>query len=385
LPENPPDPSEFGQFPVSSKVVAGDPAHNAGTFTKRKITAEVFFPATPGSEKGAQPYTFSNVHQNQPVSQQKKVPTCPADDPHPKTHKCCEPIQYYDHIYENLTMDTTHGPYPVIVFIHGMAGWRSYMLHLVTHWASRGFVVFAADYPGITEHDMVNDPLNYLKSRQQSDTQLIIDELMMLSHPDISFLKGHIDMQLLGITGHSMGGVATGGLSSSVGRVLIPMAGEGTHSRPGDNYSSLVIGGQWDTIMNGCKTGGYEHSPVPKRHLCVANAGHMTYSDMCWLAPAQGGITGIGISCGVSNSRLFQTVADQGCTFAPIGGSKMSQPEPTWPIVRYATAGTFEETLMCDKRMTMALADLPQKFNSSFTAKWEEDLGVPSASSITLV
>ena len=46
--------------------------------------------------------------------------------------------------------------FPVIVFVHGTAGWRSQSLSLVSHWASRGFVVVAADYPGICLHDLLD-------------------------------------------------------------------------------------------------------------------------------------------------------------------------------------------------------------------------------------
>ena len=51
----------------------------------------------------------------------------------------------------------------------------------------------------------------------------------------------------------------------------------------------------------------------------------------------------------------------------------MALPEATWPIVRYATAGVFEETLMCDTRMAAQLTALPQRFNSSILGKWTEE------------
>ena len=45
-----------------------------------------------------------------------------------------------------------------------------------------------------------------------------------------------------------------------------------------------------------------------------------------------------------------------------------------WPIVRYATAGVFEETLLCDKRMTAQLAALPSRFDDSILEAWAEEL-----------
>ena len=49
-------------------------------------------------------------------------------------------------------------------------------------------------------------------------------------------------------------------------------------------------------------------------------------------------------------------------------------PEAVWPVSRYATAGVFEETLLCDTRMTQALKQLPQKFAPKVLAAWQEDV-----------
>lgn len=254
------------------------------------------------------------------------------------------------------------------------------MLHLVSLWVSRGFVVFAADYPGICSFDELS---KQGKTDQEGDTKLILEELERLTHPSLAFLKGHIDMTRVGITGHSAGGYTTGQLSGSYGQVLIPMAGGGTSARR-DKYSTLVIGGAKDLVVAGCQGGGYTGSPTPKRHLCVAGAGHETYSDLCWMAPKQGGITGIGRKCGVSGSTQFEPLADQGCRFSVPPSPGMNLPEDVWPLVRYATAGTFEETLRCDARMTQALKDLPNKFGSSVVNTWKES-GTEEARNVTTV
>jgi len=284
-------------------------------------------------------------------------------------------------MYKNLTLDTEHGPYPVIIFIHGTAAWRSYMLHLVSLWASRGFVVFAADYPGICSFDMLQKKGH---TDQEGDTRLIIEELKKLTHPSLAFLKGSIDMTRVGITGHSAGGYASGQLSGTVGQVVIPMAGAGTKGRRG-KYSTLVIGGALDLVVAGCQGLGYDASPEPKRHLCVAGAGHETYSDLCWMAPKQGGITGIGRSCGVSGSSTFEPLADQGCRFAKPPAPYMNYPEAVWPVVRYATAGTFEETLHCDTRMTEALKALPTRFNKTVLNTWDEKVSRADSEALVVV
>ena len=65
----------------------------------------------------------------------------------------------------------------------------------------------------------------------------------------------------------------------------------------------------------------------------------------------------------------------EGCQFAEHDphAKGMALPEAAWPIVRYATAGVFEETLMCDTRMAAQLTALPQRFNSSILGRWTEE------------
>ena len=57
--------------------------------------------------------------------------------------------------YRDLPIDEGHGPYPVLVFVHGTAGFRTQSLSQLTHLASRGFVVLAADHPGLMLADIL--------------------------------------------------------------------------------------------------------------------------------------------------------------------------------------------------------------------------------------
>ena len=42
-----------------------------------------------------------------------------------------------------------------VVFVHGTASFRTQSLTQMTHWASRGFVVLAADHPKIRLKDLL--------------------------------------------------------------------------------------------------------------------------------------------------------------------------------------------------------------------------------------
>jgi len=362
---NPPDPGEFGPWPVSARYI--------GMMTKRNLTTEVWYPGVPGSEKNSSLYTYSPT-EHMPDDQKSKVPKCVPPTP-PDHHTCCEPTQYADHIWFDLPLDVDHGPYPVILFIHGFCAFREYFLHLVEHWASRGFVVIAADYPGVNMKAILLNLEGHIQpiGDEPGDSKLLLEEFTTLADDRLSFLRGRINITNLGITGHSLGGSATGTLSKTIGLVTIPMAGGGTHRRELGVYSTLVIGGQNDT--GGDHQNGYNSSPKPKRYLSGANMGHESYSDLCWMAPKQGGITGIGRSCGVIGSDVLEPLADQGCRFGTNPRAHlMVPPEDAWALMRYATAGVFEETLMCDKNMAAQLKELPTHFNSTILAKWAEEL-----------
>lgn len=77
-----------------------------------------------------------------PDSEQGKIP----DDDAPRI---------VGEAYRDLPIDADFGPYPVIVFVHGTAGYRYTSLPQMTHWASRGFVVLAADHPGLNLQDLL--------------------------------------------------------------------------------------------------------------------------------------------------------------------------------------------------------------------------------------
>ena len=145
--------------------------------------------------------------------------------------KATEKIQYHfetllvdGHALLNAKPDGSQGPYPLIVFSHGLGGLRLQSLFYTEHLASYGFVVMAADHPG-----SVLDVLAALGlggSSTSQPTQLV--ENFALRPNDIlreiaqaetltakgGALEGLIDTQRIAVTGHSFGGytaMAAGG------------------------------------------------------------------------------------------------------------------------------------------------------------------------------
>ena len=287
------------------------------------LKVEVWYPALLGSERGKEPVTY-DIRQWLPPVERKKIP----DDAAPLQACGC---------YRDLPIDSAHGRYPVAVFIHGTAGFRTQSLAQMEHWASRGFVVVAADYPGLYLADMLNIKL---VSDLPGDTQKILDALQAPAG-DLAFLDGRIDMTRLGMSGHSAGGMAIKGFGSTAGvRVLIPIAAGGINPSP-TPVSTLVMGGQNDRVVaykNQQK--GYADSAPPKRLVGIGNTGHLFPSDLCWITNKAGeDIVEIALKYEVQNASLATGLFD-----CPEG--RLSQ-EMTRSIVNYVTTAAFEEKLTC--------------------------------------
>jgi hypothetical protein len=308
----PADAAARGPWPVGAKSL------KIGT-----LRVEVWYPAVLGSENGKTPVTY-DIRQWLSPAERKKIP----EDAAPLQTCGC---------YRDIPLDTSHGRYPVIVFIHGTAGFRTQSLGQMEHWASRGMVVVAADYPGLYLADMLD--FNIV-SDLPGDTQKILDALNAPAG-DLAFLEGHIDMAHTGMSGHSAGGMAIKGFSSKAGVLtLIPMAAGGT-TPSATKVSTLVIGGQIDSVVTyKSQQKGYLDSAPPKRLLGIGNTGHLFPTDLCWITNKAGeNIVEIAIKYGVQNASLATGLFD-----CPQG--RLDR-ETTRSIVNYATAAALEEKLTC--------------------------------------
>ncbi len=312
---NPSDPAADGPWPVGVRTVQVD-----------GLNVEVWYPASVGSEAGAEPRVY-DIRTKLPDSEQGKVPD--ADNP-------WQPCN----CYPDLPLDDTHGPYPAVLFVHGTAGFASQSLEFMTHWASRGFVVMSADHPGL----MLGDLLGSLCGQMAPPQDLSGDLAKMLqaldtAAGDLAFLKDHVDTSRVGMAGHSAGGNAVSGQGDRA-QVLIPMGAGGT-SEGAMLQSTLVLGAQEDAVVAyGSQTGGYDSSPAPKRLVGLANAGHLAFSSLCSLENTSGqDFLEIATAYDICGAQFAGFLFD--CKDSYI-------PDPTsWEITQFASSSVLEETLHC--------------------------------------
>ncbi len=337
----PEDPSVRGPWPVGQKTVQ-----------LGRLTAEIWYPATPGSESNQQKVSY-DLRQFLPDADAAKIPDdAGLDQP-------CD-------CYADLPLDMNFGPYPVIVLIHGTAAFRTASLPLVTHWASRGFVVVSADNPSIYLKDAKANVFGVAAANQAQDTVAILEALQN-TPAELSFLNGYIDVSRIGMSGHSAGGNAAAFFADAPGvRTIIPLAAGGTSS---GTYlkSSMVIGSENDGVVAySGQVSGYANSPSPKRLVGIGNTGHLVYTELCSLGAEQGGLIPLVESYGVDVPFFFRDLGTDGC------GDDFLASEDGWTLINYASTAAFEEVLQCNAASAQAFDTIEDRFPQLF--EFEQDI-----------
>jgi dienelactone hydrolase len=108
----------------------------------------------------------------------------------------------------NAAPDTADGPYPLIVFSHGLGTLPRDYESLLSTWAAAGFVVAAPRFPltsfgtpgGVDTDDVYNQP---------GDVSFVISSMLQASAAPSGPLSGLISRNGVGVAGHSEGAITT--------------------------------------------------------------------------------------------------------------------------------------------------------------------------------
>lgn len=273
------------------------------------LVVEVWYPAL--AQSGHAPVTY-DLRDAMPPAEAAKIPD--ADN----ATLACD-------CFRDLPLDTAHGPYPTVVFLHGAASFRAQSAFLATHWASRGFVVIAPDLPGIGLAALLGGGAS-LPTGKALD---ILDALRD-ADPAFSFVHPSLDGRVA-IVGHSLGAVlATTVADRPEIDVAISLAGV---APPETKASRLALYGEHDAI-----------APPPADRsagITIPGAGHLSFTDLCLVGADRGGALAIAKAHGVAVPPLLERLALDGCrpTDAPFA--------TTAPVIRALTAGVLEERMHC--------------------------------------
>ena len=124
-------------------------------------------------------------------------------------------------------------PAPVVLFTHGLGGSRNGNEFLGQHWASRGYLAVFIQHPGsdtsVWKDKPTEDRMSAMREAaslenfelRAADVPAVLDQLEAWNANDQQ-LKGRMDLQKIGMSGHSFGAITTQAVSGEI----FPMIGK---------------------------------------------------------------------------------------------------------------------------------------------------------------
>jgi predicted dienelactone hydrolase len=205
---------------------------------------------------------------------------------------------------------------PVVLFSHGLGGTREGCVYLGKHWSTRGYVVVFLQHPGSDDSVWKDTPIRKRMAAMQqaassqnfvmriSDVRAVLNQLEEWNKDESHVLSGRVDMQRIGMSGHSFGAVTTqavsgqsfppGGPLFTDARIKAAIAFSPSSPRRGEPKQAfgrvkipwLLVTGTKDASPIGGQTvesrmAVYPHLPagIDKYELVLHNAEHSAFTD----------------------------------------------------------------------------------------------------------
>jgi dienelactone hydrolase len=181
-------------------------------------------------------------------------------------------------------------PYPVVIFSHGFGGMRYQSFDLTVHLASRGFVVISADHRGRNLADQlpcvfspVLDGCNLGLGQDDPAPPDIEAALAWAESANAEgVFAGALDLDALGLFGHSAGGGSTSRVGSEDQRfkALMPLGGGAVVTR---DVPTAFISATCDGIIAHERLVEVADASVDATMIALHGGGHLAFSDLCLL------------------------------------------------------------------------------------------------------
>jgi predicted dienelactone hydrolase len=214
------------------------------------------------------------------------------------------------------------GPFPVVLFSHGFAGFPEQSVDLTTHLASWGFVVAAPDHVERSLSGLLGTAAQGVARREDPDVlSATLDLLIAENGRGGSPLAGLVDAEHVAVTGHSAGAGAAYRTASADDRIDAFIAysvgirdEDGEEAPPVPEVPGMVMYGTEDGIIDPAASEAvFEGMAAPKYLVAIGGAGHLVFSDICLIGGEKGGVIAIGEQAGLPIEQ-FRELGTDGCT-----------------------------------------------------------------------
>ncbi|NQY57236.1 MAG: hypothetical protein HRT86_12280 [Ilumatobacteraceae bacterium] len=226
------------------------------------------------------------------------------------------------------------GPYPLVLFSHGAASFRTQSSDLARHLASWGFVVASTDHPS---RNLTNGLIGATEGQRDSASDMRQMRVFLETLPADDPVAGVLDTSVVGLAGHSAGGGTIAQVASDPGVVGYASYASGLGDAAAD-VPSLFMAGALDISVDPIETttAAYEAAPSPSWLWIIENAGHNAFSDLCAIG---GDATLIDLA---EQAGIGDFVDDGLRRLATDGCEPPNAPVQTvWPAINQASTGFF--------------------------------------------
>jgi dienelactone hydrolase len=173
------------------------------------------------------------------------------------------------------------GPFPLVLFSHGLSGSPERYASALEGWAAAGFVVVAPTYPFTNQYthhfnraDIVNQP---------DDARYVLRAVSRLAATPGDPLDGRVDTNHIAAVGHSAGGYTTTGLFTAghdprlrAGVIMAGWLAPGAFAGP--PATMLFLQGTADPVVpEAVSRRAFDRVPWPKSYLLLQHNSHTTY------------------------------------------------------------------------------------------------------------
>ena len=190
----------------------------------------------------------------------------------------------------DLAPATEDGPFPLIVFSHGLGGTPEFSQPVLERWVSAGFVVAAPRFP-LSRPDNPAGADGADVQNQTGDVSFLVDAMIEASADPGSPVAGLVDGERIGASGHSNGAITTIGVTLHTccvdERIDAAVAFAGTDSPfAGGEYDwrlappFLIVHGTADQqVSYSSGVGLYNNLAGPKGLLTLDGGDHVAMFD----------------------------------------------------------------------------------------------------------